>query len=77
MSEKKVQKKPNIWARIFSFFFPKDFGAELLKGRMIGDQIKRGNISSKALPTWWLGKGVRKLVDPKHKMKLRKRKDEE
>jgi hypothetical protein len=53
--------------RLYRFFVPKNFGAELYKGRVIGDKIKRGEISPKAVPTWWLGKGIRKLVDPKHK----------
>jgi hypothetical protein len=71
--EKKMkQKKSNIFVRIFRFFFPKNFRAEMYKGMQIGEDIKKGKISPKVVPTYWVGKGIRKVVDPKHKMKIGK-----
>ncbi len=72
--KKKLIKKTNILIKVFRFFFPKDFHAELIKGMQAGEDIKRGKLSPKWLPTWWLGKGVRKVIDPKHKMKVGKEK---
>ena len=63
--------------KIYRFFVPKDFKDQMLKGRMRGEQIRQGMLDPKILPTWWLGKGLRKLVDPKHKMKIGENKNEE
>lgn len=64
---KKIQK----WIiRIFRFFIPKDFKDELIKGMYKGEELKRGKDIEKVVPTWWIGKGLRKIVDPKHKMKV-------
>ena len=43
-------KKSNILVRIFRFFIPKDFKAELTKGRMTGGQIRQGKITPKNAP---------------------------
>jgi len=53
---------------------PKDFKAEVTKGMMIGEQVRQGKITPKVVPTWWLGKLVRRLVDPKRKMKVGEKK---
>ena len=74
----KQTKKRNwfvrFWIRIFRFFVPKDFKAEVTKGMMIGEQVRQGKITPKVVPTWWLGKLVRRLVDPKRKMKVGEKK---
>lgn len=72
--KQKQQKKPNFLVKVFRFFFPKNFKAELYKGMYQGQTMQQG-ISPKVVPTWWLGKGLRKLVDPKHKVKFGKEKD--
>lgn len=76
-----MKKKENrswlirILIAIYRFFIPKDFKAELAKGAMRGEELIRGKISPKVVPTWWIGKLVRKLVDPKHEMKVGKKDD--
>jgi len=74
--KKKQEKKKNVIIRIlikiYRFFIPKNFKEEMLKGRIIGEQIKQGAMSPKIIPTWYIGKGLRKLIDPKHKMKVGK-----
>jgi len=57
-----LQKKPNLLSRIFRFFFPKNFMAEVARGKAIGNEM----MSGKKNPAYMLGKGVRKVVDPKH-----------
>jgi len=78
LKRKKDKKLRSGWLRvvigIYRFFVPKDFKAELIKGQIRGEQIRSGQLTPKMLPTWWLGKGIRKLVDPKHKMKIGKEK---
>ena len=66
--------EPNFWNKLFRFFFPKDWKGELMKGRMAGEQLRQGKISPKVVPSFWLGKGIRKLVDPKHELKIGKKK---
>lgn len=56
--------------KIFRFFFPKNFKEELQRGLFEGDKIRRGELAPKMFPTWWIGKVVRKIIDPKHKMKV-------
>ena len=73
-SKIKKRKKTNWLARIFRFFIPKDFHASLYEGMRIGEELKRGRITPKILPTWWLGKGLRKIIDPKHKLQVGKEK---
>ncbi len=61
----------NIFIKIYRFFIPKDWKGELHKGMMAAEQIRQGKLTPKMLPTWWIGKGVRKVVDPKHKIKVK------
>ena len=65
--------EPSFWYKLFRFFFPKDWKGEIAKGQMIGYQMRTGQVSPKVMPTWWLGKGIRKLIDPKRKMKVGKK----
>ncbi len=67
-------KKLNLLEKIFRFFFPKDWKGEMIKGRIIGEQIREGRLTPKMLPTYWLGKGIRKVIDPKKKLKFGGRK---
>jgi len=69
--KKKQIKKTNILIRIFRFFIPKDFKAQLYEGMKVGEEIRRGKVSPKWLPTWWIGKGIRKIIDPKHNKNLK------
>lgn len=73
--KQKVEKKSNWLVRLFRFFVPKNFQAELYRGMQMGEDIKQGKLSAKVVPTWWLGKWTRKLIDPKHKMKIGKNKE--
>jgi len=70
----KAPPPPSFWYKLFRFFFPKDWRGELTKGRTLGEQLKQGKISPKVIPSWWLGKGIRKLVDRKHKMEVGEKK---
>ncbi len=56
-------------SKVYRFFIPKDFKAELRKGMQIGQQP--GQSVGNAL--FQLGKGARKKVDPEHKMKFGKK----
>lgn len=71
-------KKPNILSKIYRFFVPKDFKGEMLKGRIMAanaqGKILEKITNPKNMPTWYIGKGLRKLIDPKHKMKFGKEK---
>jgi glucan phosphoethanolaminetransferase (alkaline phosphatase superfamily) len=58
--------------KIYRFFVPKNFKDEMIKGQLIGEQMKQGLMTPKVVPTWYIGKGLRKLIDPKHKMKIGK-----
>ena len=72
------EKKPNWIVRVFRFFVPKNFRQEIERGKYIGMQVQSGNIPPEvfeAVPTYWLGKLLRKIIDPKHKMKFGKEKD--
>lgn len=66
-----------ILIKIYRFFIPTNFKDEMLKGQIIGQQIRQGAMKPEIVPTWWLGKGLRKLIDPKHKMKFGKEKENE
>ena len=66
-----------FWVRIFRFFVPKDWHEELAKGMMMGEKMRRGEISPKIFPTYHLGKALRRIVDPKHKMFSKKDKEKE
>jgi hypothetical protein len=77
LKEKKSGK--NFLTRIYRFFIPNNFKEEYQKGQILASQYK-SDILTKILnpryyPTYWLGKGLRKLVDPKHKMKIGKEKE--
>ena len=61
--------EPSFWYKLFRFFFPKNFRAELRKGMQIGQQP--GQTIGNAM--FQLGKGARKVIDPKHKMKVGKK----
>jgi hypothetical protein len=76
MKENK-KKNPimNFLTALYRFFVPKNFSEEMLKGKIIGDQLKQKLITPKISPTWWLGKGLRKVIDPKHKMKIGNKKE--
>ena len=69
--KQKKQKKETLLVRIYRFFVPKDFKAELQKGMLQGNEIREGRLTPKVIPTFWLGKAIRKLVDPKHKRKIK------
>lgn len=43
----------------------------MYKGRVVGAQIRSGQLSPKIIPTWWVGKGIRKLTN---KLKITKEK---
>jgi hypothetical protein len=75
LEKQKINSLKKFVVGIYRFFVPKNFGEELLKGRIIGEQIRQGKISPKVVPTWWLGKAIRKLIDPKHKMKIGEKRD--
>ncbi len=71
--ESKKQKTNSLKkfiTRIFRFFFPKDWIGEIIKGQIVGEQIREGRLTPKMMPTWWIGKGLRKIIDPKHNMKF-------
>ena len=72
---KKEVKKTSWLIKVFRFFFPKDWKTEMMKGRMAGEQMRQGKISPKVVPTYWLGKGIRKAVDPEHKLKVGEQKE--
>jgi len=67
-------RKAGTLEKIFRFFFPKDFKGELAKG------IEMGASSGIAKGLWHLsfgfGKLVRKVVDPQHKMKFEKKRED-
>ena len=65
-----LKKEHNIFYRIFRFFFPKDWREQMYQGQLAGAQLRQGKITPKILPTYWLGRLARKIVDPKHKMKI-------
>lgn len=69
----KTVKKVNIFVKIYRFFVPKNVIASLYEGMQRGAEIRGGRHIEKAMPTWWIGKGLRKLIDPKHKMKVGKK----
>ncbi len=71
--EKKQNKILSIINKVYRFFIPKNFKDELYKGQLMGEQMKRGLMTPKVIPTWYLGKALRKLIDPKHKMKIGKK----
>ena len=41
-----------------------------------GQELRQGRDIEKYVPTYWIGKLARKIIDPKHKMKIGKKKDE-
>ena len=69
------KKEHNIFYRIFRFFFPKDWRMQMYQGQLIGAQLRRGKITPRLLPTYWLGKLARKIIDPRHKMKFGDKKE--
>lgn len=69
----KAPEQRSFWYKLFRFFFPKNFGAELRKGMQIGQQP--GQTLGKAM--FQVGKGARKVVDPEHKLKVGKNKTNE
>lgn len=62
-----MQRLMAFLKRIFRFFFPKNFMFEMHQGIEEGKRKAARNN-----PAFLLGKGVRKIVDPKHKMKFSK-----
>ena len=71
--KKALARKPSIWARIFRFFFPKDFWGELKRGMQMGKASKVAEKLGGGL--YGLGRFARKKVDPEHKMKIGKQKE--
>lgn len=69
-------KNQNIFIKIFRFFVPKNWNEEIIKGQMIGADIRSGKITPKVIPTYWLGRLIRKIVDPKHKKQVGTKKNE-
>ena len=70
----KKKTKTSLAVKIFRFFFPKDFAGELRKGIEMG---KMSNVSRElGGKIYDLGKWTRGKVDPEHKMKMGKHKDE-
>ena len=69
MGKKNRPVKKNILVKIYRFFFPKDFYRELQKGMVAGQEIKSGKRTlMNFIPSYWIGKGIRKAIDPKHKL---------
>ena len=75
MTRKKKKKQTTnkkVWIKllikIFRFFFPKDWKAELQKGKEIGSSS--GIAKAIGGGIFGLGKAARKKVDPEHKMKI-------
>lgn len=62
-----MQKLIAILRKIFRFFFPKNFMFEIYQGIEEGKRKAARNN-----PAFLAGKGLRKLVDPRHKMKFDK-----
>ena len=74
----KAPEQHGFWYKLFRFFVPKNFRQEIERGKYIGMQIQSGNVPPEVfetVPTFWLGKLLRKIIDPKHKMKFEKEKD--
>jgi len=83
LKEKKKKESNSIvetLVKVYRFFVPKNFKEEYEKGQILASQYKSDILTKilnpKLYPTYWLGKGLRKLIDPKHKMKIGKEKDE-
>lgn len=66
MSKEERKRKKSLLYRIYRFFIPKNFSMEMQRGRQIGAQP--GQTIGNAL--FQLGKRTRKMIDPKHKMKV-------
>jgi len=64
------RKKHNVFYGILRFFFPKDWRMQMHQGQLAGARLRQGKITPRLLPTYWLGKLARKIIDPKHKMKF-------
>lgn len=62
MNKKHKVKKTSLWDKIRNFFFPKDFGAEIMRGAEMSSPYGFGTQIYK------LGKLARRIVDPQHKM---------
>ena len=62
----------NIIKKIYRFFVPENWSDSMLQGKIAGDNLRNKLLTPKISPTWWLGKGLRKLIDPKHKMNIGK-----
>jgi hypothetical protein len=78
MKEKQEKKKNLILGfltGLYRFFIPKNFKDEMLRGKIIGDNLKEKILTPKISPSWWLGKGLRKVIDPKHKMNIGKKEE--
>lgn len=74
MTKKEKQiAKPKIWIKIFRFFFPKDWKAELRRGKEIGSSS--GVAKKIGGGMFDLGKTVRKKIDSEHKMKIGKQRN--
>ena len=68
MKKQKEKKSQNPWVKLFRFFFPKDFKKEMARGMEMG---KGSNVTKKlGEGLYGLGKATRKVVDPKHTMKI-------
>lgn len=70
--KKRRQEQPSLFRRIYRFFVPKDWQADVYKGMVYGQQWREGHLSPRVVPTYWVGKLLRKIIDPKHKMKIGK-----
>jgi hypothetical protein len=76
-NKKKEQKKNNnICRKIKQFFLPDDFRHEMRKGLYLGSHSKLAPNSETGNPgiiwflPWTIGKLIRRIVDPKHKLKI-------
>lgn len=60
-----------ILSKIYRFFVPKEgYKAAYQSGLIQAQQMKANGLTPKVIPTWWIGKGLRKIIDPLHKMKV-------
>lgn len=62
----------SFWRKIKDFFFPSDFMGEIYRGQKMGIQIRTNELDKHQLLKipYNAGKEIRKLIDPKHKMKF-------
>lgn len=70
----KKEKKSNWLVKIYRFFVPKDFKTEFQKGKEMGSTGLAKGLGGAMFD---FGKAARKKVDPEHKMKIGKKKDNE